>query len=104
MNPESSAVHESSDEEEDRPLRPLARSASNPAPKGILKRPEGQANAAGDKSGLSWDEQNLALNEIQKDSTMKIDEPKVRLHDSQGWPKARRGADVPRRLKRDGLC
>jgi len=54
----------------------LPRSASNPKPKGILK------NAAPQQPGsqlhsLQWDEENLALTEIQKDSLMKITEPKT---------------------------
>ncbi|KAI3616697.1 protein phosphatase regulatory subunit glc9 [Moniliophthora roreri] len=58
---------------------PLPRSASNPKPKGILKNaptPSHPATAAGGHS-LQWDEENLALTEIQKDSLMKITEPKT---------------------------
>jgi len=58
---------------------PLARSASNPKPKGILKKaslPPAAATGAHGQS-LSWDEENLALTEIQKDSLMKITEPKT---------------------------
>jgi len=49
-----------------------------PKPKGILKnagRQEPDANAASTR--LTWDEENLALTEIQKDSLMKITEPKT---------------------------
>ncbi|KAI9495994.1 hypothetical protein BDB00DRAFT_180242 [Zychaea mexicana] len=46
--------------------------------KGILKR---KSTSAGDGTeaarGLKWDEANLEMNEEQKDSTMKIDEPKT---------------------------
>jgi len=61
---------------EDRPsLPPLPPSASNPKPKGILKnapQPPGTPSHS-----LQWDEENLALTEIQKDSLMKITEPKT---------------------------
>ncbi|KAJ7887486.1 hypothetical protein B0H14DRAFT_2695013 [Mycena olivaceomarginata] len=56
-------------------LPPLPRSASNPKPKGILKNTP-QAPGSGGHS-LQWDEENLALTEIQKDSLMKITEPKT---------------------------
>ncbi|KAJ7498488.1 hypothetical protein FB451DRAFT_1072191 [Mycena latifolia] len=56
-------------------LPPLPRSASNPKPKGILKNTP-QAPGTGGHS-LQWDEENLALTEIQKDSLMKITEPKT---------------------------
>ncbi|KAF7981708.1 hypothetical protein HWV62_32288 [Athelia sp. TMB] len=55
-------------------LPPLRRSSSQPKPKGILK------NAPPTSPGyqhLQWDEANLALTEIQKDSLMKITEPKT---------------------------
>ncbi|KAG6815660.1 hypothetical protein H0H87_012571 [Tephrocybe sp. NHM501043] len=62
---------------EDRPiLHPLPRSASNPKPKGILKNAPPQPGT-GTPSHLQWDEENLALTEIQKDSLMKITEPKT---------------------------
>jgi len=54
-------------------LLPLPRSASNPKPKGILKNAAGSGN----QPHLQWDEENLALTEIQKDSLMKITEPKT---------------------------
>ncbi|KAH7923665.1 hypothetical protein BV22DRAFT_1130485 [Leucogyrophana mollusca] len=57
-------------------LPPLPRSASNPKPKGILKNAAPQSNAQHQHS-LQWDEENLALTEIQKDSLMKITEPKT---------------------------
>ncbi|KAK4684066.1 protein phosphatase inhibitor 2, partial [Tremellales sp. Uapishka_1] len=58
-------------------------SGNRPAPaKGILKnpirRPSGvdeEGRVPGDR--LTWDEANIALTEIQKDSLMKIDEPKT---------------------------
>ncbi|KAL8284156.1 hypothetical protein RQP46_004905 [Phenoliferia psychrophenolica] len=47
-------------------------SYTGPKPRGILK------NAASAKGGaVVWDEENLAVNELAKDSTMKIDEPKT---------------------------
>jgi len=54
---------------------PLPRSASNPKPKGILKNTPQQTGAA--THSLQWDEENIALTEIQKDSLMKITEPKT---------------------------
>lgn len=76
-------------------LLPLPRSASNPKPKGILKNAAGSGNQPQSVvssirrelfnltfcfhicSSLQWDEENLALTEIQKDSLMKITEPKT---------------------------
>jgi protein phosphatase inhibitor 2 len=76
-------------------LPPLPRSASHPKPKGILKNAAGSGNQPqsashlssqranhtevdfGVYSNLQWDEENLALTEIQKDSLMKITEPKT---------------------------
>jgi len=55
-------------------LPPLPRSASHPKPKGILKNAAGSGNQP---HNLQWDEENLALTEIQKDSLMKITEPKT---------------------------
>lgn len=55
-------------------LPPLPRSASNPKPKGILKNAAGSGNQP---HSLQWDEANIALTEIQKDSLMKITEPKT---------------------------
>ncbi|KAJ7682298.1 hypothetical protein DFH06DRAFT_1075939 [Mycena polygramma] len=57
-------------------LPPLPRSASNPKPKGILKNTPQVPGPPGGHS-LQWDEENLALTEIQKDSLMKITEPKT---------------------------
>lgn len=54
----------------------LPRSASNPKPKGILKNAAPQQPGSQSHS-LQWDEENLALTEIQKDSLMKITEPKT---------------------------
>ncbi|KAG0211881.1 hypothetical protein B0O80DRAFT_449327 [Mortierella sp. GBAus27b] len=45
--------------------------------KGILKRPASQHQQDERASRLKWDEDNLATTEAQKDSTMKIDEPKT---------------------------
>ncbi|EKM59765.1 uncharacterized protein PHACADRAFT_250483 [Phanerochaete carnosa HHB-10118-sp] len=57
------------------PPRHPSMSRSNSKPKGILKnapptQPSGQQH-------LQWDEENLALTEAQKDSQMKITEPKT---------------------------
>lgn len=58
---------------------PLVRSPSSasahPKPKGILKNalPSPGINT----TRLTWDEENLALTEVQKDSLMKITEPKT---------------------------
>lgn len=61
---------------EDHPhLPPLPRSASHPKPKGILKNAPQSPGVIG--HSLQWDEENLALTEIQKDSLMKITEPKT---------------------------
>jgi len=61
---------------QDRPVPPpLPRSGSLPKPKGILKN---TPQTPGTQShSLQWDEENLALTEIQKDSLMKITEPKT---------------------------
>ncbi|KAF9266292.1 hypothetical protein L218DRAFT_105736 [Marasmius fiardii PR-910] len=57
---------------------PLPRSASNPKPKGILKNaPAAPSSGAQAQQHLQWDEENIALTEIQKDSLMKITEPKT---------------------------
>ncbi|RDB20006.1 Protein phosphatase inhibitor 2 [Hypsizygus marmoreus] len=56
-------------------LPPLPRSASQPKPKGILKNASPLPGTAA--HSLQWDEENLALTEIQKDSLMKITEPKT---------------------------
>ncbi|KAH7909745.1 hypothetical protein BJ138DRAFT_1114726 [Hygrophoropsis aurantiaca] len=58
-------------------LPPLPRSASNPKPKGILKNAVPPQNNVQHQHSLQWDEDNLALTEIQKDSLMKITEPKT---------------------------
>ncbi|KAF9006667.1 hypothetical protein BDQ17DRAFT_1540448 [Cyathus striatus] len=66
---------------EDRPhLPPLPRSASQPKPKGILKNtphPGSSSTPQSPPHSLQWDEENIALTEIQKDSLMKITEPKT---------------------------
>ncbi|KAL4076347.1 hypothetical protein J3A83DRAFT_4226656 [Scleroderma citrinum] len=61
---------------DDRRPRQPRRSASNPKPKGILKN-AGPPQLPGGQQRLQWDEENLALTEIQKDSLMKITEPKT---------------------------
>lgn len=91
-------------------------------PKGILKNSKAtsesttgnnnvgkQASArAGAGGGLAWDEANLSLNEVQRDATMKITEPKVsdarkcdlritEFTDTHFWP------DFPRRLTSDTM-
>ncbi|THH12267.1 hypothetical protein EW145_g117 [Phellinidium pouzarii] len=64
---------------------PLHRAASSAAkPKGILKNAPVTSPGPGTPGSgqhLQWDEQNLALTEIQKDSLMKITEPKTPLCD-----------------------
>jgi len=53
----------------------VPRSGSLPKPKGILKN---TPQTPGTQShSLQWDEENLSLTEIQKDSLMKITEPKT---------------------------
>ncbi|EUC34833.1 hypothetical protein COCCADRAFT_3815 [Bipolaris zeicola 26-R-13] len=55
---------------------PHRRSSSNP--RGLASRRQSGADPAGDASPqLKWDEANLYLNEQNRDSTMKIDEPKT---------------------------
>ncbi|KIJ56943.1 hypothetical protein M422DRAFT_23081 [Sphaerobolus stellatus SS14] len=68
----------------DRPTSPLHEPPTGPLPKpkGILKNvPSGSATAVNTPNGqpthLTWDEQNLLETEIQKDSLMKITEPKT---------------------------
>ncbi|OBZ70146.1 hypothetical protein A0H81_09720 [Grifola frondosa] len=51
-------------------------SRSNSKPKGILKNAPPAPGGAGGQH-LQWDEENLALTEAQKDSQMKITEPKT---------------------------
>ncbi|KAF8914265.1 hypothetical protein CPB84DRAFT_75969 [Gymnopilus junonius] len=61
---------------QDHPSLPhLPRSASLPKPKGILKNAPQHPSTNGHT--LQWDEENLALTEIGKDSLMKITEPKT---------------------------
>ncbi|KAF8928670.1 hypothetical protein BGZ58_009457 [Dissophora ornata] len=45
--------------------------------KGILKRPAPQQQNDERAPRLKWDEENLTITEAQKDSTMKINEPKT---------------------------
>ncbi|KAI1303905.1 hypothetical protein EDD11_005271 [Mortierella claussenii] len=45
--------------------------------RGILKRPASQQHNDERTPRLKWDEENLTITEAQKDSTMKIDEPKT---------------------------
>lgn len=72
----------------DQPIVPLPPSSANQRPKGILKNAPSygptpgapsRSNSTSGPSGphLQWDEENLALTEIQKDSLMKITEPKT---------------------------
>jgi len=51
-----------------------ARSGSQPKPRGILKNAPQGPNGLGH---LQWDEENIAATEVQKDSLMKITEPKT---------------------------
>ncbi|KAJ2454932.1 hypothetical protein EV183_001193 [Coemansia sp. RSA 2336] len=46
----------------------------NIKPKGILKK---TADTSGNNVHLRWDEDNLRITEAQKDSTMKVDEPRT---------------------------
>jgi len=68
----------SSTDDGEHPTRipPLYRTSSQPKPKGILKNAPTTAPGTQTHS-LQWDEENLALTEIQKDSLMKITEPKT---------------------------
>ncbi|KAK6908974.1 hypothetical protein I203_102981 [Kwoniella mangroviensis CBS 8507] len=62
---------------------PLVSSADRPPPsRGILKNPLRRGSGMGEEgmvvdNHLQWDEANIALTEIQKDSLMKITEPKT---------------------------
>ncbi|KAF9027997.1 hypothetical protein BDZ89DRAFT_1130706 [Hymenopellis radicata] len=69
-----STVEARDDDELTRP-HPLPRSASNPNPKGLLKSAAQGTHPA--QHSLQWDEANRARTEIQKDSLMKITEPKT---------------------------
>lgn len=83
---------------------PLNREPSNTRPKGILKNvtspvpgddpgagfPASTAPTAEGATTLRWDEVNLNLNEVNRDATMKITEPKVRRWTAKG----RIGADA----------
>ncbi|KAF5333528.1 hypothetical protein D9611_002708 [Ephemerocybe angulata] len=61
------------------PHLPPSRSTSSsyPKPKGILKNAPHAPPSSGQQHNLQWDEENLALTEINKDSLMKITEPKT---------------------------
>lgn len=52
------------------------RTTSGSFPKGILKNAQHGSHSSGQHS-LQWDEENLALTEINKDALMKITEPKT---------------------------
>lgn len=52
----------------------------NPADDGGLGAGAGAGVAPGGEAGVKWDEVNLNLNEVNRDSTMKITEPKVGAH------------------------
>ncbi|KAI0722603.1 hypothetical protein C8Q76DRAFT_366201 [Earliella scabrosa] len=60
---------------QDLPPHPPAPSRANSKPKGILKN--APPSTPGNQHSLQWDEENLALTEAQKDSHMKITEPKT---------------------------
>ncbi|TFK25942.1 hypothetical protein FA15DRAFT_667935 [Coprinopsis marcescibilis] len=62
-------------QERGRPLTPRSPSSSFPKPKGILKNTQHPSQSGA--HSLQWDEENLALTEINKDSLMKITEPKT---------------------------
>ncbi|ORX98058.1 hypothetical protein K493DRAFT_300124 [Basidiobolus meristosporus CBS 931.73] len=51
--------------------------SAKPKPRGILKNPLNPEGSSERPHKLKWDEDNLLLTEAQKDSTMKIDEPKT---------------------------
>jgi len=55
----------------------LRRGLSTSKPKGILKNAPPAPGAAAQQHSLQWDEANIALTELQKDSQMKITEPKT---------------------------
>ncbi|KAG1329706.1 hypothetical protein G6F63_011215 [Rhizopus arrhizus] len=61
-------------------------------PKGILKKSKSSAET----TRLRWDEANIELTEAQKDSTMKVNEPKT--------PYVRYDADTDQVLNLDGSC
>lgn len=68
-------------EEKKREVPESARTYGSIKPRGILKNAPGRVDAEGREipagDHLTWDEEKLALTEIQKDSQMKIDEPKT---------------------------
>ncbi|KAL1721727.1 hypothetical protein EV715DRAFT_248656 [Schizophyllum commune] len=68
------ATMQTSPSPEHSPHHPARSHSTGPKPKGILKNAPGQQ---GPGHSLQWDEENIALTEIQKDSLMKITEPKT---------------------------
>lgn len=70
-----STNHTEEDHQLSSALQPAHRPALHAKPRGILKnvpQPPGTVSHS-----LQWDEENLALTEVQKDSLMKITEPKT---------------------------
>ncbi|GAA5918379.1 hypothetical protein JCM1841_003934 [Sporobolomyces salmonicolor] len=76
--------------QETAPAPPTRRpsTSARPPPRGILKNAHSSPSSSlprttttdpshAPATNLAWDEANLTLNELQKDSTMKIDEPKT---------------------------
>jgi len=59
------------------PLPPARSNSQQRLPKGILKNAPRQDSDPNASQRLTWDEENLALTEIGKDSLMKITEPKT---------------------------
>jgi len=57
------------------PVHSPTTAAAQPKPKGILKNALPSPGLSNTR--LTWDEENLALTEVQKDSLMKITEPKT---------------------------
>ncbi|KAG8710765.1 hypothetical protein FRC08_016745 [Ceratobasidium sp. 394] len=57
------------------PIHSPTTAAAQPKPKGILKNALPSPGLSNTR--LTWDEENLALTEVQKDSLMKITEPKT---------------------------
>ncbi|KAK4055089.1 hypothetical protein OIV83_000369 [Microbotryomycetes sp. JL201] len=79
------------EDEQGRAMHQPPRTRSTSQPRGILKNSRQHSTSAGSSStsppvrgadsrtgnNLQWDETNLTLNEVQRDSTMKITEPKT---------------------------
>ncbi|KAJ2221526.1 hypothetical protein IWW45_008844 [Coemansia sp. RSA 485] len=53
---------------------PISYGSNQPKPKGILKR---RTDSPEKSTHLRWDEDNIRITEAQKDSKMKVDEPKT---------------------------